>query len=524
MRIIVNPSSLYSAGQEMSEVIAAVQAAGTYANSTTLNGAFSAIDGLSGLAICHGTVLHGGMGSAVSILQVLMELLEWAKDNLHFNSHLFTSQDLAHQTALELGGLVTEQQLHSQPKPPGHFGNFSFPMPVASRPVSVDLLAMDLAATHNAQALEAAGVWQSLSTQALEIAAQLGLVAANVQTNNDGLWVPNLVATITQFAANAEFFAVNALEMSRATTTLASLAPAFLPAVSGAQLALAAITEPVERRAAEEAFLTQFHALFNATLPSAMPSIRNLMLDSESGMAQEGNIGVQPMNLHSMPVPHELQTAARAVQQAAEQVVGQMAQIAPDQVVSHAAQVLPNAAPHLGAVGASMAKVATSNLVTGPIDWGMRNGFPSGGLPTVGTGMSLNTIEAGTGTSGSVSKPGAARMSIGGGMGIDASHTTTPIGALGGVNGGGTTEPVITPAQGLESGRAAAAPMTGGMPLTGGNGQSERGMLRRPPNRIKTLTSMFERDLNTRELLGEGPKVVPGVIGAWVRDPQISAR
>ncbi|AWB81006.1 hypothetical protein C3B44_00450 [Corynebacterium yudongzhengii] len=43
-----------------------------------------------------------------------------------------------------------------------------------------------------------------------------------------------------------------------------------------------------------------------------------------------------------------------------------------------------------------------------------------------------------------------------------------------------------------------------------------------PNNRgkIRTITSQVEREGNMRDLLGERPPVVPGVIGAWVREPR----
>ena len=36
--------------------------------------------------------------------------------------------------------------------------------------------------------------------------------------------------------------------------------------------------------------------------------------------------------------------------------------------------------------------------------------------------------------------------------------------------------------------------------------------------RIKSVTTQVERDPNRRDLLGESPAVVPGVIGDWARE------
>ena len=47
----------------------------------------------------------------------------------------------------------------------------------------------------------------------------------------------------------------------------------------------------------------------------------------------------------------------------------------------------------------------------------------------------------------------------------------------------------------------------------GRNGQQKRG-------RVQAVTSAVEREGNLKALLGEAPEVVPGVIGAWVREPK----
>lgn len=39
--------------------------------------------------------------------------------------------------------------------------------------------------------------------------------------------------------------------------------------------------------------------------------------------------------------------------------------------------------------------------------------------------------------------------------------------------------------------------------------------------RVKSVTTQVERDPNKRDLLGEPPAVVPGVIGDWVREVNV---
>jgi hypothetical protein len=49
-------------------------------------------------------------------------------------------------------------------------------------------------------------------------------------------------------------------------------------------------------------------------------------------------------------------------------------------------------------------------------------------------------------------------------------------------------------------------------PMMGTRGQGN------DKNRVKAVTTQVERDPNKRDLLGEPPAVVPGVIGNWARE------
>lgn len=51
------------------------------------------------------------------------------------------------------------------------------------------------------------------------------------------------------------------------------------------------------------------------------------------------------------------------------------------------------------------------------------------------------------------------------------------------------------------------------MPLMAGAGRGGG-----QDRRIKSVTSKVERDPNRRDLLGEPPAALPGVIGAWARE------
>mgnify|MGYP007059302690 FL=1 len=51
------------------------------------------------------------------------------------------------------------------------------------------------------------------------------------------------------------------------------------------------------------------------------------------------------------------------------------------------------------------------------------------------------------------------------------------------------------------------------MPMMGGAARGGEG-----EKRIKSVTTQVERDPNKRDLLGESPAVLPGVIGDWARE------
>lgn len=57
------------------------------------------------------------------------------------------------------------------------------------------------------------------------------------------------------------------------------------------------------------------------------------------------------------------------------------------------------------------------------------------------------------------------------------------------------------------------------MPMMGGAGQPHSGAGNNSAQgRAKAVTTAVEREGNQKALLGERRPVVPGVIGAWVRD------
>lgn len=142
-----------------------------------------------------------------------------------------------------------------------------------------------------------------------------------------------------------------------------------------------------------------------------------------------------------------------------------------------------------------------------------------------GQGLGLGESNAGgrgAGRLGAVGPGGAFSAGGVGGAGLagSAGSTASPsarTGALGvgGVGGPGNT--AGTAAAGVNSARGAGNTRgaMGGrmMPLMAGTGQGAG-----QDRRIKSVTSKVERDPNRRDLLGEPPAALPGVIGAWARE------
>ncbi|KHO29802.1 hypothetical protein I6G51_06360 [Corynebacterium minutissimum] len=183
----------------------------------------------------------------------------------------------------------------------------------------------------------------------------------------------------------------------------------------------------------------------------------------------------------------------------------------------------------MGALGLPGGRGSTAGSLTGGMPRGINSGMNSGinralgripenpltsaaGLG--GAGASASAPQTGThpvigglpgaAASGGV-RDGRASASAGGAGGSVAG----PIG--GAVGGAGNNGASVVAKSGANVTKGAAGirmmPMMGG---AGRGGENEK--------RIKSVTTQVERDPNKRDLLGESPAVLPGVIGEWARD------
>lgn len=127
----------------------------------------------------------------------------------------------------------------------------------------------------------------------------------------------------------------------------------------------------------------------------------------------------------------------------------------------------------------------------------------SGTAPQTGTHPVIGGLPGAAASGGA--RDGRASASAGGAGG----SVTGPIG--GAVGGAGNNGASVVAKSGANVAKGAAGIRM--MPMMGGaarGGENEK--------RIKSVTTQVERDPNKRDLLGESPAVLPGVIGEWARD------
>lgn len=159
----------------------------------------------------------------------------------------------------------------------------------------------------------------------------------------------------------------------------------------------------------------------------------------------------------------------------------------------------------------------------------------TGGRPGSGVGGNMGALvnsAPGLGAGGTTARGGAAlrggsgesvgARGVGGalprGAGESAGNSSGGNGSRGHLERGAVREAVVRGGgainnPGAKSGAARpAAGMRAFAPMMGTRGQGN------DKNRVKAVTTQVERDPNKRDLLGEPPAVVPGVIGNWARE------
>lgn len=456
---------------------------------------------------------------------------------------------------------------------------FAATNPVAGRPLSLETLTAQLMATDNASM---AGMSADWGNTASTIGEALAYIPAAIGDLSGSAETESIARAITHLglveAAGAQYMG-NAGALAAHTASLVTVAEAnSLQAAAALAVARATPSAPVAK-AFEEAFLASFSPKLTTELVPVTPLFRQLLPELGSpngaGVNASGELAPTPPPFENTPLPKIVQQGLAnagyrdlAYASTPTQVVEQFGRPNPDMLQSIAAGATPTQAASVGAPsmpptltpgGApAMTGAGTTGVAPGIGQTG-NMGAGTGAITTSpGTGMNgLSPVMAGAGGPGR-GGAGAARgalnsanglgnmRALGGGAGagrlggaLGGAGMASPVGALGGAGANGMGASTGTGA-GAGAGSGAAMGQAGNNAYVAGgqqgNGQGgARGMMAAGPGaygagqrgvhggkrgKVQAVTSAVEREGNLKALLGDAPEVVPGVIGAWVREPR----
>ena len=528
MNLSINAVSLAHGVLRLKNVVDLTHSIVDTASNNTLCGSYSGMSELSELGATHGCVLYGSVGSAITVAQSLAEQVDWGRHTLDLNRQSFLGQDCVFGKALascDVQHLVEQIRATYAPHPTPCFADFSFPTPMPTIPISLDDVIARLASTNHAQAHQALTSWTAMSSISHQASAELNSIANDLFKENSGDVICAAHKTLTAMAATADAFSLTSAGMAGTVGYFAAIALAFLPGLMTARTLLLAIPEPAERESIEAAILVKFRALFGQALMGAVPAIRNLtqvLSVVGDGLVQlAGGSNAQP------PIEklgHEMSESAVELAQ-------------PQSHKKHECH----------ADSKSMAELNTDAASGGS------GGVYAGSYVNASMGSSFQgAVEASAGAVGGSSAPlGAPHAGVLGGSALTAAHVATqPAGVdtqavaagsqvgsrgvatgfpgfLGGIHGrpvrhatsthSASTSNAVTrmtttaPAMSLPQ-RQVPQPLM--IPEVSADHTPRKG-------KLHGVLQHMPQTPNARDLLGDNPPTVPGVIGTWVRiNPQ----
>ena len=531
MNLSINAVSLAHGVLRLKNVVDLTHSIVDTASNNTLCGSYSGMSELSELGATHGCVLYGSVGSAITVAQSLAEQVDWGRHTLDLNRQSFLGQDCVFGKAIascDVQHLVDQVRATYAPHPTPCFADFSFPTPMPTIPISLDDVIARLASTNHAQAHQALTSWTAMSSISHQASAELTSIANDLFKENSGDVICAAHKTLTAMAATTEAFSLTSAGMAGTVGYFAAIALAFLPGLMTARTLLLAIPEPAERESIEAAILVKFRALFGQALMGAVPAIRNLtqvLSVVGDGLVQlAGGSNAQP------PIEklgHEMSESAVELAQ-------------PQSHKKHECH----------ADSKSMAELNTDAASGGS------GGVYAGSYVNASMGSSFQgAVEASAGGAGAVggsSAPlGAPHAGVLGGSALTAAHVATqPAGVdtqavaagsqvgsrgvatgfpgfLGGIHGRPVRHAASTHSASTSNAvtRMAAAAPTMSLPQR----QVPQPLMipevsaDHTPRKGKVhgVLQHMQQTPNARDLLGDNPPTVPGVIGTWVRiDPQ----
>ena len=496
------------------------------ASNNTLCGSYSGMSELSELGATHGCVLYGSVGSAITVAQSLAEQVDWGRHTLDLTRQSFLGQDCVFGKALascDVQHLVEQIRATYAPTPTPCFADFSFPIPIPTIPVSLDDVIARLTSTNHEQAHQALTSWTTMSSISHQASAELNSVANDLVKENSGDAICAAHKTLTAMAATAEAFSLTSAGMAGTVGYFAAIALAFLPGLMTARTLLLAIPEPAERESIEAAILVKFRALFGQALMGAVPAIRNLtqvLSVVGDGLVQlaGGSNGQPPIE----KLGHEMSESAVELAQPQSHKhechvdSKSMAELNTDAASGGGSGY---AGSHVSAsVGSSFQGVVEASS-GGAGTAGVSSSAPLGSprLGGVLGGSALTAAHIATQPAGVDTQAGSASSQVG----SRGTATGFP-GFLGGVHG--------RPVRHAASTSNVVAHMTAAAPAMS---LSQR-QVQQPPvipevsvdhtprkGKVHGVLQHMPQTPNARNLLGDNPPTVPGVIGTWVRiDPQ----
>lgn len=584
MTLKIDPSSISSAVSRLNELQHQAITASQVGMKSTILSAFSPVSGLDQLGSGHGNVINGGAGAANSVLNSYAEQIEWLFAALQASGAALTGQDELFARGMDVadtGGRVVEESVMFPARPAPRFESFVFNPPAVSPSLSLDALCSQFSGTNSGAVLEAQGSWGSMASAISNVSASLSSIAGEILAENSGETFEQAAARINEVAAAGATFAANAKMMGASVGTLNRIYMGHRMQVFMAATSIKAILDPVQRLAAERAFLASFQATFQADVLTGMPPVSNLMqMKGANGSAGEIALGMDEIAGSGQA----WSAAGLTPSGAAQGGVANAGSIAPDAAVQGAAgqsgvgsfgtvtdqldginigDMLTSAA----SAGQSLANglampTSTPNSASGAIPSSMSAASPLGAFGS-GAGLGAQGGSIGSSAPGAISSraAGSAGGSVPGMTGGPGAPGITSDSLMGarthGASSAGAVAPMMGGAGGMSGGVVGAggtgsqskyARQTGssvgsssqsgsGLGMVGsGSGKPSisnfgRGMMPMMPmmpmggagggqkntGKVKTVTSAVEEDRNLAALLGDRGPVVPGVIGDWVR-------
>lgn len=449
---------------------------------------------------------------------------------------------------------------------------FDATRPVAGKPMSLDSLNMQLIATDVASMSGMSADWADTAATVGEALSFIPGAIADLQGSAETESISKAIENLGQIQTAGTEYAANASALSAHTASLVTVTEANALQVAAALAVARSTPSPGVAKALEESFLAAFSPKLTTELVPVTPLFTQLLPElgapNGAGTNQSGHLAPNAPGFEDTPLPKIVQQALSnagyrdlAYASTPTQVIEQFGRPNPDMLQSIAAGATPTqaasaAAPTMppsltGITGGGAA--GTGGALPGGA--GVNGIGPTTGLAGVGgvaggaggagagnlnglAGPAMGTLGGGRGGAGAAGgfggmRGGAASGGVGGAMGAGRLGGAGFGGGAGvgfggpgggfagsatGGHGGGAF--VGTGASGGGSAGAGARGAIAGGPGMYGAGQRGAGAANRKRGKVQAVTSSVEREGNLKALLGEAPEVVPGVIGAWVRQPK----